>query len=128
VFCSDHCYCEDRRVDWKSRNPDRLHIARPTVGAISELVVAADLLARGYEVFRALSPSCSCDLAILTDGTMIRVEVRTGSLLKNGGISFGWKESDRARHDVLAVVVNGSIEYRPSPDQWQGIVKARMAA
>ena len=39
-----------------------------TTGAIAELVVATDLLGRGYEVFRALSPSCSGDLAVLKNG------------------------------------------------------------
>jgi serine/threonine protein kinase len=47
-------------------------------GAISKLLIAADLLKRGYAVFRALSPSCPCDLAILHNGQLLAVEGRTG--------------------------------------------------
>lgn len=47
-------------------------------GATSELLAAADLLRQGYEVFRALSPSASCDLIAMKAGTTYRVQVRTG--------------------------------------------------
>ena len=45
---------------------------------MAELVIAADLMQKGYDVFRALSPHCFCDLLAVKAGRTIRVEVRTG--------------------------------------------------
>lgn len=53
-------------------------VASGTVGAISELLVCADLMKRGYAVFRALSPSCFCDAVAIKGEKIIRVEIRTG--------------------------------------------------
>jgi hypothetical protein len=78
-----------------------------TVGAIGELIVSADLLQKGYEVFRALSPSSSCDLAILTkEKKLIRVEVKTGYRTKMTG-RLGCAKPDNARFDILAIVFRG---------------------
>ncbi len=91
-----------------------------TIGAISELVVSADLMAHGYAVFRALSPACSCDLVVVAAGKSCRVEVRTGRRKSNGSISFAYNSAEtRAdRFDVLAVVVDATIHYVPSIADW----------
>jgi hypothetical protein len=83
-----------------------------TSGAVSELIASADLMRRGYHVFRALSPSCPSDLLVYRyDPDMwrmveaLRVQVRTAWL--NGEvIYFRLKESDRGKFDVLALVLN----------------------
>ena len=49
-----------------------------TTGAISELSVSSKLLLKGYSVFRALSPSCFCDLIAIKDNIRLSIEVRTG--------------------------------------------------
>lgn len=72
-------------------------------GALAELLVAADLMARGYEVFRAVSPSASCDLTALKDGLSLRVEVRTGRRMPGGGLGY---LRARLRADVVAVYVH----------------------
>lgn len=75
------------------------------------MIVACDLLRRGYEVFRALSPSASCDLAILKAGKLLRVEVRTGYRDRITG-QVGTTRTHRA--DILAIAVHdGSIVYEP---------------
>lgn len=83
-----------------------------TVGAIAELIVSTDLLQKGYETFRALSPSCSCDLLALLDGKIIRIEVRTGYKGFNGRISY---PTTNFRADVMAVVLHSTKEiiYKP---------------
>lgn len=48
-----------------------------TIGAISELVAASYLMGKGWMVFRALSPSCFCDLVAYKDGEKMFIEVRT---------------------------------------------------
>jgi hypothetical protein len=75
------------------------------------LEVAVDLLSRGFHVFRALSHSCSCDLAIVKDGKLIRVEVTTGHSNKNGTI--GYPAKDETKFDILAVCTKNGIIYKP---------------
>lgn len=61
-----------------------------TVGAVSELVVSADLLDRGLPVFRALSPAAPFDLVTLYDSQLFAIEVRTGYRTpKTGGVAHG---------------------------------------
>src|SRR5229473_1308913 len=66
LYCSPKCAAEAarRRNGVIRQFPD---LSASKVGAISELVVTADLLAKGFDVFRALSPAASCDLAIVRD-------------------------------------------------------------
>jgi len=80
-----------------------------TVGAISELRVCAFLLSRGYEVFRSVSPSCSCDLAILKDGKLLRIEVRSGYRQENGRIITSRKHIA----DVLAIAIKDEVIFEP---------------
>lgn len=89
-------------------------LASSTTGAVSELTVACDLLKRGYEVFRAVSPSCSCDLAILKDNKLVRVEVRTAQRNQVTG-NVLYPNPDRNRFDVLALVLlaDNEIIYIP---------------
>lgn len=75
------------------------------IGAASELVAAADLIARGYEVFRAQTPNASCDLIALKNGSCERVEVRTGRMRSDGMVTCGFDGGDQGRSDLLAVVL-----------------------
>lgn len=109
-------YCSTSCVD-KGRS--RTHFAvfgtqlsTGTIGTIGELVVAADLMRRGYEVFRALSPACSSDLIILVGCRAIRIEVRTGYTTTKG---VSWSR-EKFRADVFAVVLHDSspVIYEPS--------------
>jgi hypothetical protein len=76
-YCSRECK-NKRALQWTGRYVyGGASIPTGTVGAISELAVAADLMRKGYAVFRALSPSCWCDLIAHKDGVMFKVEVRT---------------------------------------------------
>lgn len=77
--------------------------------------MSADLMLRGLSVFRALSPSCPCDLVILKGAEMFRVEVRTGYVGLSGNVSCSMRDADRGKSDVLAIVLRSShsIEYRP---------------
>lgn len=59
-----------------------------TVGAIAEMIVSSDLMIKGYDVFRSLSPSCYCDLIAIKGNKHIEVEVRTGYKGVNGKLFF----------------------------------------
>jgi len=83
-----------------------------TVGARSELLAAAHLMECGYHVFRAMSPSATCDLIITKPGQqMIRVEVRTGYPRATGGISYPYAKKDHGRSDWVSVVVGDKVRF-----------------
>jgi len=87
---------------------------RAITGAANELRVAADLMMRGYTVFRALDGRASCDLIALEDNPAkfpIRVQVRTGQVSKSGRVTVG----RHGTHDLLAIVAGGAILYEGYP-------------
>lgn len=83
-YCSDACAYE-RTTDLVGR------LSTGVVGAIGELVVSADLMRRGYAVFRAVSPSCYSDLIAKKDGRVLEIEVRTMHRGRNGKPYFSRK-------------------------------------
>ena len=54
------------------------NIPSNTIGSISEMQVAVDLMRNGFSVFRALSQSCHCDLIATKLESVFRIEVKTG--------------------------------------------------
>ncbi len=78
-----------------------------TVGAVTEMAVAIDLMRGGWAVFRALSPSCHCDLIASKRGELVKVEVRTGYCSVSGNLTypFSSKKDVKDRYDVMAVRV-----------------------
>ena len=84
------------------------------IGAASEMVVCTDLLLKGYDVFRAVSPSASCDLVVFCGEKLFRIEVRTAAYKsKNGRLVCG--KATRYGFDVLAMVYlpAKTVEYKP---------------
>jgi hypothetical protein len=75
-----------------------------------EMEVCADLLTFGAEVYRAVSASSSCDLIVVLNSRVLRVEVRSAQ--KSIGDRHG-------SYDVLASVgENGAINYFPGLDKF----------
>ena len=110
-FCSKRCNnLLWQEESYKKSEYRKQNISTGTVGAIGELRVSADLLTKGFEVFRSVSPSASCDLAILKNGKLLRVEVRTGYARKDGAY---WASRQRFRADVFAIVLPDKIVYEP---------------
>ena len=102
-------------------------VARFKSGCVAELTVCAELMAKGYDVYRPIDPRAPCDLIYWDGTTLIRVEVkfiRTGTekrldrdLLRNFG-----------KFDILALVnEEGKIEYIPEEEVKERIVKNREA-
>ncbi len=86
-------------------------IPRTTVGAVIELLVASDLMIRGYHVFRALSPSAPADLVIFRDDAQGRIEVRFVQKRTSGAIIPRAKAKDAC--DLYAFVDSDrNIYYR----------------
>ena len=114
IFCSKVCSAAKANAKYREENPynqahqSLLSLPSSTVGAIAELVVGIDLMSKGYDVFRAISPACSCDIVALSGNTSRRIEVRTGHRLANGKLLFSKTAKDQGRQDLFAVVVHGS--------------------
>jgi len=107
-YCGSSCQNEYWKKKYAGQNTI-WGISSATVGAINELRASVDLLRRGYSVFRALSPSCPCDLVLLKDGDVFRVEVTTGHNSSNGRLYYPKK--DPQLYDILAIVTSDSIIY-----------------
>jgi hypothetical protein len=107
IYCSSSCYKEknERYVNIYK------NLSTGTIGAIGELRVCADLLSKGYEVFRALSPSCSCDLLASKNGKTHSIEVKTSNRYKSGKLYYPNPASIKATH--LALVLPNEIIYLP---------------
>jgi hypothetical protein len=110
-YCGKTCYQKHLMRRWRRWNPNP-SLQSGTIGAMAELIVATDLLKRGYEVFRALSPAASCDLAVLKDGKLLRVEVRSGYKYGSSDKVIGNRHH---RADILAMWVGHEqlIRYEP---------------
>lgn len=84
-------------------------------GTLGELIVASDLLKRGYEVFRALHPDASCDLVAIKNGKVSRIEVRTGKRLKENKLTYGSNKMRKGnRYDIMAIYLRddgGEVVY-----------------
>lgn len=95
---------------YRERNP-KLLIPNNTVGAISEYRVTIDLLSKGYEVFRAMSPACSCDLLVSKNHKTLRVEVTTAKYSSSGKVQY--TPHDNENYDIIAAVLPEKIYYLP---------------
>lgn len=100
-------YCEPR---CRREHQQHLGISSGTLGAIGELQVATDLLSKGYEVFRAVSPNCSADMVIRRDGRLFVVEVKTGRRGTSGRPVY---PAPKYNVDIVAVVLPDEIIYVP---------------
>lgn len=112
-FCSPKC----AGIFWKEKylimNPLKGKTSA-TTGAISELRVAVDLLAKGYDVFRSLSSNCPCDLAILKNEKLLRIEVRTAHISTSGKLyKTKLNRDDPKKIDHYAWVLPNEIIYEP---------------
>lgn len=118
-FCSYRCQKDKANIKWKELNPSYPGVARNSVGAAHELLVCCDLLLKGHSVFRSVSPSASCDLAVLVNDKLCRVEVTTSYRTPKGVTYPNSKKDERHKFDVLALVLRTrEIIYVPTIEEW----------
>ena len=114
-WCSDKCSnsAREEEID-KHFGITRIRgLSSGSVGAVGEMRVAIDLLVKGYEVFRSISPNSSCDLIVCKNGDVYRIEVRTGRPNLNGELVCTRK--GLLEGDVLATIDHsGRIIYKPA--------------
>ena len=108
-FCSNRCKVRQRLALYHEKNP-KPQLCHATSGIVSEYRVIIDLLFKGYDVFHATSPASSCDLAVLKNNKLLRIEVRTGKYSAIGNV---YKPTANVRADILATVLHDRIIYEP---------------
>jgi PD-(D/E)XK endonuclease len=115
--CGTGCRKEMDRKGYAELNPP-MGLSTSCIGATAELCVCADLLLKGYEVFRAVQAAAQCDLAILKNGTLYRVEIKTKRYGRCGTVSFNIPAKQIPMHDVLAVWIPTTKEiiYKGLPE------------
>ena len=87
------------------------HLPPAAIGAVGELLVAADLIKKGWGVFRALSPIASCDLMICKGDVKATVEVKHGYLSNQRRKKVNVRRS-QGNFDIVALVSDqGEIRY-----------------
>lgn len=89
-------------------------VSTTIAGTISELLVAADLLARGYQVFAPVARRGRCDLISLDPATGLteRLEVRCGIRTQTGSVTY--RRHDPVNADRAAIVLTGeAVVYDP---------------
>jgi PD-(D/E)XK nuclease superfamily protein len=92
-------------------------------GTQGELLVCCDLLGKGYDVYRSVSPSAKCDLVAIKPGVILRIEVRTGTIYPaNGRISYGTERLTPEFTDLVAVVLRGKDILYLNCDQVEVVV------
>lgn len=80
-----------------------------TLGPVAELIVAADMLRRGYEVFRPISHAASCDIIAIKGRVVIRLEVKS-SAIRRGKFTCSFLHNAR-KFDMAAIVADHKIYY-----------------
>jgi Holliday junction resolvase-like predicted endonuclease len=119
TFCSKQCRLRRDKQAHHELNPYVKLCSTGKIGAMSEMLVCVDLMKRGFEIFRAVSQCCSCDLIALRGGKALRVEVKTGYRTKSGDcVKSLRKKAAQSPHDLLAAVWldNHEIKYHPTID------------
>lgn len=104
-------YCTSECLHRHYGQQDIKTISVSTIGAISELLVAADLLKRGYDTYRATSPTSMSDLVAISrklPHKIYTIEVRTGYYHPATKKLYYGKKNIKS--DVVAVVTQNNNE------------------
>lgn len=118
-YCNKSCGIKSKSIkDGRKRSQlnlsSRLGLKSGVTGKINEMLVAIDLVKRGWCVYAAFEDTHPFYFLIMKDNKMFKVEVKTGRILNNGKISYVVKPSQKNKHDIVAVVTNLiDIKYIP---------------
>lgn len=109
-YCSNDCLKLDTGTQTFFNETKVLNSSK--LGAISEVYVAFDLMKKGYDVYRALSPSSDSDLVAIKKDVVLTVEVKTGKYNSTGGFNYCKKN---IKSSITAVVLyrDSKIIYIP---------------
>lgn len=112
-YCNSRCASAARLKDYEV-DPFSCgeEISPSNKGAFSEMIACADLIRKGYDVFRAVSPASPCDIVAIKDNIILRIEVRTARRYRDGALShFTCHKDGPARSDIYMVVLGSEVLY-----------------
>ena len=108
TYCSDEC-CKAASAARHGVKRYTGILDTGTVGAMNELRVCADLMRRGFDVYRAQAPRSKADLVIVRDCKCYLVAVKTAQRsVYTGKI---WVPREQNRHDIFAMAFPDEIVY-----------------
>lgn len=110
-YCRRECQLQASKCRNGAATPMlNIQASGTTVGAIAELKVVVELLAAGYDVYRASSPACPCDLVVIKQGCVLRIEVTSvvGNLYKEPTMPA--RKNSYSHWDIVAVYVRSTDE------------------
>ena len=81
------------------------------IGAVGELLASADLIMRGYDVYRAVSPSAPYDLVATKGPRILRIEVRCGRKNKDGSLCY---PKPQVECETTAIIIGTEVVYEPA--------------
>ncbi len=92
-----------------------LNLNSGALGAVSELLVCADLISKGFQVFRSVAQSSDADILAERPGKIYRFEVRTGKYSLLGNVTY--PSSNTKGKSVIAVTLSDrKIHYITNPE------------
>jgi hypothetical protein len=80
-------------------------------GAAVEMIVSGLLMLDGWNVFRAQSPHCYCDLIAVKGARVRHLEVRTAWREKSGKLTYSKKASPGATEFAVYVPNENALEF-----------------
>jgi hypothetical protein len=109
-FCTPKCRNHNQTAITNKHNNRIIGLTSGTKGAMAELMACVDLMRKGYEVFRALSPSSNCDILAIKDGVVHLYEVRTGVYgSPENGSKLSWPNTKTDGKEVLVVTHKDNV-------------------
>jgi len=98
-----HLYCSKRCQPWHGKYRSNSELPSTATGALAELIVGIDLIRKGYDTFKSITPCSKFDLVAFKNGAIYKIEVKTAHKLDKGKVSFS--PHRHADHDILALYV-----------------------
>lgn len=96
----------------------RLELSGGKIGKINEMIVAIDLIKKGWNVYTAFEDTHPFDILALKNGAQKRIEVKSATILPSGTrivCDPKKKLEDKSKYDTLASVDNlQNIIYEPA--------------
>jgi Holliday junction resolvase-like predicted endonuclease len=89
-------------------------------GGACELMVCADLLLRGFDVYRSVTRHGKFDLVASKEGRLCRIEVKAARSVGETTRAAKVRADQCGTHDILAhvFILEGRVKYTPDIDAW----------
>ena len=112
-FCSKYC-CDRYHNNLNMEKSTHKARSKGSLGAAVESIICGDLLLKGFDVYRAVTPNALCDLVIIKDKEVLRVEVKTCLIYQKTG-RIHYASPNPENYDILALyhVSTKTIIYNP---------------